>query len=136
MRGDSDEANHFIRFEKASHGAYEPFRGVRSERFKYFRYFDQGPTIDIPSDMRLNQMYTDCSRQCTNSPSKRPFEALYDLDADPWEENNLADDPAFKAERDRHFEAMAQWLQETADPLLDGPVPSPWYRRAVADMRI
>lgn len=58
---------------------------------------------------------------------------LFDLEADPLELHNLADDPA-------HADALAEmnsriwrWLESVNDPILQGPVPTPYYRHAIAD---
>jgi arylsulfatase A-like enzyme len=54
--------------------------GIRTERYKYLRYIDTSPV----------------------------FEELYDLDADPVEQNNLADDPGHRAVLE---EMRAKWEQ-------------------------
>ena len=117
--------------EQTFHEHYEPVRGLRTGRYKYFRYFDQGGTIDIPSDMRLNRMYTDNVRQLVNSPSKREMENLFDLQADPWERVNLAGSTEHEGVRAELSRMLADWMLKTDDPLLHGPVPSPWYRRCI-----
>ena len=46
---------------------------------------------------------------------KKPAEELYDLEKDPHEINNLADDPAFAAALKRHRQILAKWIDETGD---------------------
>ena len=48
---------------------------------------------------------------------------LYDLAADPWEQHDLADEPALADVRAELVERLTRWQLDTADPLLDGPVP-------------
>jgi N-sulfoglucosamine sulfohydrolase len=44
---------------------------------------------------------------------------LYDLDADPSQFHNLADDPAHAATLDRMKALLLEWRKETRDPYLD-----------------
>ena len=46
---------------------------------------------------------------------KKPAEELYDLEKDPHEIHNLAGDPEFKAELERHRGILAGWIAETGD---------------------
>jgi N-sulfoglucosamine sulfohydrolase len=54
-----------------------------------------------------------------------PPEQLYDLLYDPNEANNLAADPAYESVLEDMRARLEAWMQETEDPLLDGPVPAP-----------
>lgn len=51
-----------------------------------------------------------------------PRYELYDLESDPHEFRNLADDPAHREPRDELVAALDAWRRETADPLLDPAV--------------
>ena len=109
--------------ELTYHAAYEPQRAIRTERFKYIRRFDDYPTR--------------CSPNCDDSPSKDaylargwakrpvPRESLHDLFFNPGEGRNLVGDPAYAGVARRPAGRLARWMERTADPLLDGPVPAP-----------
>ena len=56
---------------------------------------------------------------------------LYDLEIDPNEFRNLADDPAHEAARAELAAALTAWRQETGDPLLDPAV----LQRFAAEVR-
>jgi len=45
----------------------------------------------------------------------KPVEELYDLEADPFETSNLADDPAHRAELDRLRAALDDWIERVGD---------------------
>ncbi|HEX3835042.1 MAG TPA: sulfatase [Solirubrobacteraceae bacterium] len=109
--------------ELTYHAAYEPQRAIRTERFKYVRRFD-----DYPYPVLAN---------CDDSPSKDAYlargwgkrtvarESLHDLFFNPGEGRNVVNDPEY-----RHVAAdlrtrLERWMEETADPLLEGPVPAP-----------
>ncbi len=109
--------------ELTYHAAYEPQRAIRTERFKYIRRFDDYPYPVLPN--------------CDDSPSKdaylargwatRPVsrESLHDLFFNPGEGRNLIDDPDYAPVAEDLRARLHRWMQKTADPLLDGPVPAP-----------
>ena len=41
---------------------------------------------------------------------------LFDLDADPYELNNLKDNPAYAAVKQQLYDCLVQWIAETGDP--------------------
>jgi arylsulfatase A-like enzyme len=110
--------------ELTYHAAYEPQRSVRTRRWKYIRRFDDDHDGPVPAN-------TD------DSPSKtlwlehgwleRPVarEQLYDLVFDPNEAANLAEDSTYTPVLDELRDRLEGWMQETGDPLLDGPVAAP-----------
>lgn len=52
---------------------------------------------------------------------------LYDLDADPSELSNLAEDPVHRDTLHRLAGALREWMAQTGDLLLDGPIPQGAY---------
>ena len=55
----------------------------------------------------------------------RPRHELYDLLMDPGEMRNLSGQPEHAATESELSTRLRTWMAETADPLLDGPVPVP-----------
>ena len=109
--------------EATYHAAYEPQRAVRTDRWKYIRRFGDRKTPVLAN--------------CDDSPSKDLFvqygwqnhvlasEQLYDLIFDPNEAANMANDPAAATVLQEMRTRLDQWMINTDDPLLHGPVPAP-----------
>lgn len=108
--------------EKTYHDVYDPMRCVRTERWKYIRSFAERPMLTLPADIEASPTrwgYGD------DHLRHRPHEELYDLRDDPWEQENLADEPSCAAIRADLAGRLLRWRQGTGDPLLRGPVPAP-----------
>lgn len=115
------ERNEAVFAEITFHAAYEPQRAIRTKRYKYIRRFDnghEGPVLanidDSPSKDYL----------LAHGLAERALaaEELYDLVFDPGEASNLAGDPAHEAVLDELRGRLLEWMDETDDPLLHGPV--------------
>lgn len=97
-------------------------RCIRTARHKYIRNYGNGPKLHLPTDIEV----TASRRGMGDSHLEpRPPVELYDLDADPWEQCNLAG-----ASEHREVEAelagrLDRHLAETNDPILGGSVPRP-----------
>ena len=123
VRGEVERLHDATFAETTYHAAYEPQRSVRTERWKYIRRFD-----DYPHPVLAN---------CDDGESKEilvaagwgdrvvPRERLYDLILDPGEGDNLVDDPQWAEVLADLRERLEEWMRETEDPLLDGPIPPP-----------
>lgn len=123
IRGQVEEIHDQIFAEVTYHAAYEPQRAVRTRRWKYIRRFDGRDRPVLPN--------------CDDGPSKKVWmeygwqsrppagEQLYDLVFDPNETCNQAGDPALDEVLQDMRARLERWMQETADPLLGGPVPAP-----------
>jgi len=93
IREEIEHLHERIFVEQTYHAAYDPIRGVRTARFKYIRSFEERPfwfppnVDDGPSK--------EVAREMGYFDKPRPPEMLFDLQADPAERRNLADDPAY-----------------------------------------
>ena len=59
-----------------------------------------------------------------------PFVQLYDLQTDPGEFNNVGEDPAYAGVRKKMLGALREWMKSVDDPLLEGPLRTPYYDQA------
>jgi N-sulfoglucosamine sulfohydrolase len=121
VRKQADEVNDAVFAEITFHAAYEPQRAIRTRRYKYIRRFENGhdgPVLanidDSPSkDLLLSYGLAD---------RVQADEELFDLVFDPGEAANLAGDPAHAGILEELRERLQHWMEDTADPLLDGAV--------------
>ena len=103
----------------------EKIRAVVTPRFKYMRNYltDRSymqPTYKDPWPVskRFRQLMGDGQMNETQQiffSEDRVPEELYDLENDPHEIHNLAADPRFRKELERHRTLLAQWIKETGD---------------------
>ncbi|MDQ8197062.1 sulfatase [Pelagicoccus enzymogenes] len=103
------------------HATEEPSRSVRTQRWKYICRFKDYGYQPLPN--------------CDDGPSKDYWiqngwlengyeqELLFDLTFDPNESRNLAPSPAHAEALHEMRARLDQWMRETDDPLLKGPLP-------------
>jgi arylsulfatase A-like enzyme len=102
-------------------------RSVRSQRYRYIRNFypqrphlqpnnykDHKPCLIALRQAREEGKLSDLQERLLFSPT-RPAEELYDLAADRWETNNLADDPAHASVLKEMRRRLDRWMEETND---------------------
>jgi len=102
------------------------YKTVRTDRLAYVRNFmpekpffehltfrDQMPSMQELWRLLAAGGLNDVQKALFESP--RPSEELYDLAKDPDQIKNLADDPAYAAEKARLSAAMDDWLVRTGD---------------------
>jgi N-sulfoglucosamine sulfohydrolase len=132
MQGQSlfSDARQAVFAEKTFHSYYDPMRCIRTATHKYIRNFETAFAVEVPGDVQRGPIFrSDPSRYSTDRPS---VIELYDLEADPLEQLNRAGDPDMAAVEKRLKDELWRWMRDTEDPLLNGPVPSPRYRLAMA----
>ncbi len=125
----ADAPREAIFAEKTFHSYYDPMRCIRTRRHKLIRNFETAFLVEVPGDIQAGPIFrADPTRYSTDRPS---VVELYDLEADPLEQRNLAGTKEV-AEIEEHLSGeLWRWMRETDDPLLLGPVPSPRYRLAM-----
>jgi N-sulfoglucosamine sulfohydrolase len=101
-------------------------RAVRDQRFKYIRnYFPDRPYV-LPNEYRdrmpLMQelLRLNAEGKLKGPPAlmfrqRKPVEELYDVKADPYEINNLADSPEYKDVLAEMRRLVDEWREETKD---------------------
>ena len=135
---DGYEPRDEIFLEFTWHSKYNPMRAVRTDRFKYVRNFGDLPRVYIPAPLFSSEAGKEVRAEFYGS--QRPGEELYDLEADPHEQENLADDPEYADRLESLRETVDEWMESTDDRLLDGKWPpsdiqeervrkSPWIPR-------
>ncbi len=122
LRGEIAQAREQVWLEKTYHGEYDPIRAIRTTRWKFVLNFEPRPLLQLPLDLEGS-----LTRQGMGDDhlEPRPMQELYDLTADPDEINNLAEEPAHADVREQLHRQLLDFLTETGDPLLDGPIPNP-----------
>jgi len=121
LRGEADSLHEYLFPELTYHAAYDPMRGVRTDRYKYIRSYEDRPFSFPPN---VDDGYT--KRLLTPRgyfDVKRPAEMLFDLSRDPNETENLVDNPEYASILNHLRNFLANWMQQTDDPLLKGFVP-------------
>jgi len=126
LRGKSYHARGHIFAEKTFHTAYEPQRAIRTDRYKLIWNIEAG-IVNVPGDIMHSSIFPQMIQQIT--VELPPFE-LYDLQTDPLEQNNLVSDLAYAEVFQDLRQQLLQWMQETGDPILEGPIASPFYHHA------
>jgi arylsulfatase A-like enzyme len=115
-----------IVIERTWHGDYDPMRAVRTPRYHYIRNFAENPKKAwMPAEMPISEEAIEGSRYHVWPPKVNPRgkEELFDIVNDPNEFTDLADDPAYQEIKYELASRLDRWMQETEDPLLDGPIP-------------
>lgn len=101
------------RFVFSEHHERNHLVAVRGDRFKLIRNHTRDVPLIRPQVIRNWQgMGEDTLRQ--PYPLPRPPEEVYDLAADPLESRNLADDPAYRAQKVKLGSELDRWSETPA----------------------
>jgi len=97
-------------------------RCVRTATHKLIRNYNEGPQLELPTDIEASLTRRDMGDAHL---APRPQVELYDLVDDPLEVRNLAGAPEVADVERGLVERLDQFLEETGDPVLRGPIPRP-----------
>ncbi|MDQ3855628.1 MAG: sulfatase-like hydrolase/transferase, partial [Chloroflexota bacterium] len=130
LRHEHYEPQDAVFAEKTYHSYYDPMRTIRTERYKLIRNFETCFLVECPGDVQLGAIYrSDLERYVSTT---HPDTELYDLQSDPLEQRNLSGDGAYEEVESELNTRLWRWMEQTGDPLLKGPVPSPAHVRSMA----
>jgi len=102
-----------------------PVRSVRSATHKYIRnlnhsaVFTNALTRNSPGSILASWLETGGTSRTAAARARayqyRPAEELYDIRNDPWELNNLADDPKYAAVKEKLGNILDEWMAQQGD---------------------
>ncbi len=123
LERNADRIRDEIFSEVTFHAAYEPMRCIRTERYKYIRYFDDYNGV-IPANIDGGPAKSFLMENGLLDIS-RDREMLFDLYYDPMERNNLIGKEKYQNVYSDLVERLRNWMLKTDDPLLKGRVVKP-----------
>ena len=97
-----------------------PSRMVRGNRYKLIRNFNSVDVIN--SNLGENPVINEFAKIGAESFPNIPYEELYDLEKDPYQQVNLITEPKYKKIRNRLSVALENWMKSQEDFLLDDPI--------------
>lgn len=138
LREPSAEVRSFAFSEHNWHDYEAHGRAVRDGEFLYIRnHWPQQPwqgpadSVRSPSHVQLQQL-RDAQKlsvaQADVFLAPRPSEELYRTRTDPWQLNNLIDDPQFAADRQRLSRLLDLWMEQTGDVVPEQLTPDTFDR--------
>ena len=107
-------------------------RSVITDRYHLIRYFDAGRTVEYPAAVHP-QTFAAHRERCKTGDT-RPFFQLFDLQEDPYELTDIGQDPVNTDIVAELSGMLLSWMKEVGDPLLKGPVRTPYYERTMEDL--
>ena len=116
VRGEVEEINKAVFAEHEAHAVPEPQASVRTKRYKYIRRLD-GSDQPRPANTDLTYTKELWVKEDWFGPLAVP-EQLYDLRADPLENNNLAADPKHQETLSEMRRLMVARMNRYNNPLL------------------
>jgi N-sulfoglucosamine sulfohydrolase len=114
--------------EKNYHELYDPLRCIRTAHHKLIAHFEVASRAYSSTDIANGPTY---KTMISDLAAERSMFELYDVQQDPAEQRNLATDKAHAAEVADLGRQLRAWMRETEDPLLRGPIASPFYHEAI-----
>ncbi|MEJ2614434.1 MAG: hypothetical protein P8Z35_05725, partial [Ignavibacteriaceae bacterium] len=109
-------------------------RSVINDKYHLIRYFDQGRAVEYPVDVNP-QAFADHIKRCKTRWGARPFAQLYDLSKDPYELNDIGSKPEYASVVKEMSKSLLNWMEQVNDPLLKGPLRTPYYDKAIKDLK-
>jgi len=128
LRGESGPARDAVFAEKTYHEHYDPQRCIRTRDHKLIQRFEASNRAYLPTDIMSGPAFPAAIPDLAGG---RSMLELYDLRQDPLERRNLAEDPQAAPVLHDLGRRLRDWMRETTDPLLRGPVPSPFAARSL-----
>ena len=127
--GENRESDRKYAFAGRDRGDESVFRmrTVRTEKYRYiYNFMPERPFLELnrykeasyPILQRMRALYAEGKLEAAEAvlfADRMPEEELYDIQADPYEVNNLADDLAMAEVKKELRDALENWIEESGD---------------------
>ncbi|WP_204344044.1 sulfatase [Psychroserpens algicola] len=121
--GKDDEINTYVYGVRTNQNILNseifPSRMIRDKRYKYIRNFNSLEVVEQNLTGKPNVDYF--IKRGAKAFKNEPFEELYDLENDPFEQQNLANNSELKAVKERLVKDLFVWMNEQGDILNEEP---------------
>ncbi|MDP2856079.1 MAG: sulfatase [bacterium] len=108
-------------------------RTVISGKYQLIRYFDARRTVGYPLNISPSRFAAHTEREKTIG--SRPFFELYNLEDDPFELINLGISEEYSEIAKELSKELMEWMKSVNDPLLKGPISTPYYEKSMEDFK-
>ena len=98
-----------------------PSRAVRNKKYKFIRNYNSMEVVN--SNLGENPVINHFIKIGAESFPNVPYEELYDLELDPYQQNNLIDNINLIDVKNELINALNSWMIEQGDFLLKGKMP-------------
>jgi N-sulfoglucosamine sulfohydrolase len=101
-----------------------PIRSVRSKQYKYILNLNSSSSFLNMVSASSGEIYQNWIKATENDPemryyimryTRRPKEELYDVENDPYEINNLAENPEFDSVKSSLIKELGHWMKVQGD---------------------
>ena len=117
LKGKDDEINTYVYGVRTNQNILNseifPSRMIRDKRYKYIRNFNSLEVVEQNLTGKPNVDYF--IKRGANAHKNEPFEELYDLQNDPFEQHNLAQNPELQPIKEKLKKDMFSWMQDQGD---------------------
>jgi len=107
-------------------------RCIITERYKLIRYFQAGRCFKYPIDVNPVR-FAQHTERAANTGKPRPYVRLFDIRNDPDQFNDIAGKKENTAIVKSLSKKLYDWMASVGDPLLKGPLRTPYYERSMED---
>ncbi|MDP5229694.1 MAG: sulfatase [Cellulophaga sp.] len=121
LKGEDIEINKYVYGVRTNQNILKseifPSRMIRDKRYKYIRNFNSLEVVEQNLTGKPNVDYF--IKRGADAFKEEPFEELYDLEQDPFEQNNLIKNTAYTDIKERLMKDMFFWMKGQGDFLND-----------------
>ncbi|NRD23033.1 sulfatase [Winogradskyella litoriviva] len=119
LQGDDIQVNKYVFGVRTNQNILNsevfPSRMIRDKRYKYIRNFNSIEVVEQNLTGKSNVDYF--IKRGANAHKNEPFEELYDLQNDPFEQNNLAQNSELQSLKEKLKQDLFSWMQSQGDIL-------------------